>query len=113
MTATGLLAIEKHKDAFEYVVTTAVLGLPTDNDIWKAFVYNMGSEDLLNVYRLIGMATNDVAELDFKPNDQAKNAVPLPKGSDPMSSFSRQCTKNTRRRVIDPRDDSHTQNQQI
>ena len=61
-------------------MVTTVFGLPTDNDIWKAFVYDMGSEDLINIYRLTGMAPNDVAELDFKPNDGAKNAVPLSKG---------------------------------
>ena len=46
----------------------------------RIFVYNVGSEDLLNIYRLTGMAPNDMAELDYKPNDQAKNTVPLPKG---------------------------------
>ena len=68
ITATaGLLAVEKHKAAFEHVVTT-VFDLPVDNDIQKAFVFDMGSEDLLDIYRLTGMAPIDVAELDFKPN---------------------------------------------
>ena len=76
----SLLPIDKCKDTFKHVVTT-VFGLPTNNDIWKAFVYDMGSEDLLNIYRhTVAMAPNDVAELDFKPNDRAKSAVPLPKG---------------------------------
>ena len=54
MTAVGLLAVEKCKDAFEHVVTT-VFGLPADNDIWKTFVFDLGSEDLLDIYRLTGM----------------------------------------------------------
>ena len=80
MTAAGLLAVEKCKATFEHVVTT-VFGLPImDNCIWKAFVFDMGSEDLLNIYRLTGMAPNDMAELDFKPNEWAKGTVPLSKG---------------------------------
>ena len=71
--------MDKHKDAFEHVATT-VFGLSTDNDIWKAFVYEMGSENLLNIYRLMGIAPNDVVELYFKPNNRTKNTVPLPKG---------------------------------
>ena len=79
MTATGLLAVKKCKNTFKHVVTT-VFGPPMDNDIWRAFVYDMGSEDLLDIYRLTAMAPIDVAELDFKPNKQAKGTVPLSKG---------------------------------
>ena len=68
-----------HKDTFEHVVAT-VFGLPTDNDMWKAFVYDMGSENLLDIYRLTGMAPIDVPELDFKPNKWAKMTVPLSRG---------------------------------
>ena len=81
MTAAGLLAIGKHKDAFEHVVTT-VFGLPMDNNIRKVFVYNMGSEDVLDIYRLTRMAQIDMADLEFKPNEQAKaTAPPPPKGA--------------------------------
>ena len=76
MTAAGLLSVEKCKAAFKHVVTT-VFGLPMDSNIWKAFVFDMGSEDLLNIYRLTGMAPIDVAELDFKPNNWANGTVPL------------------------------------
>ena len=62
MTAAGLLAVEKRKAAFKHVVTT-VFGLPVDNYIWKVFVFDMGSEDLLDIYRFTGMAPIDVAEL--------------------------------------------------
>ena len=79
MTAACLHAVEKCKDAFKHVVTT-VFGLPADNNIWKAFVYDMGSEDLLDIYRLTGMAPIDVAEMDFKPNEWAKGTVSLTKG---------------------------------
>ena len=46
----------------------------------EGFVVDMGSEDLLDIYRLSGMAPIDVAELDFKPNEWAKGIVPLSKG---------------------------------
>ena len=39
-----------------------------------------GSEDLLDIDRLTGVAPIDVADLDFKPNKWAKGAVPLSKG---------------------------------
>ena len=61
-------------------MVTTVFGLCTDNDMWKAFVYDMGSEDLLDIYRLTGMAPINVAELDFKPNKWAKTTVPLSRG---------------------------------
>ena len=93
MTAVGLLTTNKCKDAFKQVVTTG-FGLPADNDIQKASVYDMGSEDLLDIYRLTGMAPIDVAELDFNPNEWAKTTIPQQGGSDPISLFSRQCTKN-------------------
>ena len=79
MTAAGLLATDKCKDAFKHVVTT-VFGLPMDHNIRKAFVYDIGSEDLLDIYRLTGMTLINVTELDFRPNEWAKTTVPLPKG---------------------------------
>ena len=87
MTAAGILAVEKRKAAFKYVVTT-VFGLPADNDIWKAFVFDMGSEDLLNIYRLTGMAPINVAELDVKPKEWGRVLFLSQRGTDLMSPLT-------------------------
>ena len=75
----SLLAVEKCREALEYVVTI-VFHLKPKNEVWIALVNAVKDEEQLDIYRLIRMDPDHISLLEYKPDSNSMKCIPLGKG---------------------------------
>ena len=75
----SLLPVKEGKAALEHVITT-VFHIEPKNEIWKALVNDVRSEEHLDIYRFLQLDPDEVAILEYKMKDSTTKLVPLTKG---------------------------------
>ena len=70
-----ILSPKKRKESLMYVVTT-LMNLPAGNNLLRALIHDMDSEENLDIYRLVTMSEEEIEGLEYTPDGAHANTKP-------------------------------------